>query len=501
MGCSTCGTVTNGKVGGCGSGGGCSTGGCNRLNVYDWFADLPISFSEKVFNVVEISFKYGARKGYFRNANYLELMKGDLVVVDTGTGFDIGEVSLKGELVKLQLKKNNIKDRSDTIKNIIRKANPKDRAKLAELRALENEYMVKARVIARELDLNMKMGDVEMQGDGTKATFYYTAEDRVDFRELVKRYAKDFKVKIEMRQIGARQEAGRIGGIGSCGRELCCSTWLTDFKTVNTTMARYQQLSINTDKLSGQCGRLKCCLNYELDSYLDALKDFPKEINELHTKDASARLIKTEILTKTLWFKFPGSERIFKLHVREAVEIQEMNKKGIRPESLGDYAAPEKVKEEHEYEELVGHVTLNTLEKKKGNKSKKGRGKGNNMGGEGNQNAAPRGGGNQPQNRGGQGNRPKGDNRPAQAGSPAPNKSQGAPATAKPNQPNQPKAPQQGSGNRQQGTGGQQGNRQQGGNRPNTTSPNNNQPSPNNQPNPPQQNKGNHTPRRDNRGK
>jgi cell fate regulator YaaT (PSP1 superfamily) len=498
MGCSTCGTVTNGKVGGCGSGGGCSTGGCNRLNVYDWFADLPISFSEKVFNVVEISFKYGARKGYFRNANYLELMKGDLVVVDTGTGFDIGEVSLKGELVKLQLKKNNIKDRSDTIKNIIRKANPKDRAKLAELRALENEYMVKARVIARELDLNMKMGDVEMQGDGTKATFYYTAEDRVDFRELVKRYAKDFKVKIEMRQIGARQEAGRIGGIGSCGRELCCSTWLTDFKTVNTTMARYQQLSINTDKLSGQCGRLKCCLNYELDSYLDALKDFPKEINELHTKDASARLIKTEILTKTLWFKFPGSERIFKLHVREAVEIQEMNKKGIRPESLGDYAAPEKVKEEHEYEELVGHVTLNTLEKKKGNKSKKGRGKGNNMGGEGNQNAAPRGGGNQPQNRGGQGNRPKGDNRPA------PNKSQGAPGTAKPNQPNQPnqpKAPQQGSGNRQQGTGGQQGNRQQGGNRPNTASPNNNQPPPNNQPNPPQQNKGNHTPRRDNRGK
>ena len=497
MGCSTCGTVTNGKVGGCGSGGGCSTGGCNRLNVYDWFADLPISFSEKVFNVVEISFKYGARKGYFRNANYLELMKGDLVVVDTGTGFDIGEVSLKGELVKLQLKKNNIKDRSDTIKNILRKANPKDREKLAELRALENEYMVKARVISRELDLNMKLGDVEMQGDGTKATFFYTAEDRVDFRELVRRYAKDFKVKIEMRQIGARQEAGRIGGIGSCGRELCCSTWLTDFKTVNTTMARYQQLSINTDKLSGQCGRLKCCLNYELDSYLDALKDFPKEINELHTKDATAKLIKTEILTKTLWFKFPGSERIFKLHVKEAVEIQKMNKNGVRPESLGEYAAPEKVKEEHQYEELVGHVTLNTLEKKQGNRSKNNRNKGNNRGGaEGGQANA--------------GNRNQGPNN-RQGG---PNRNQNNPpkdAAAKPaNQPQQ--GNQQGAGqNRNQGNNAPNQGRQQGGNRPpqnrppQAPNPNQqagaNQAAPANQPPAPNQNKGNHTPRRDNRGK
>ena len=494
MGCSTCGTVTNGKVGGCGSGGGCSTGGCNRLNVYDWFADLPISFSEKVFNVVEISFKYGARKGYFRNANYLELMKGDLVVVDTGTGFDIGEVSLKGELVKLQLKKNNIKDRSDTIKNILRKANPKDREKLAELRALENEYMVKARVISRELDLNMKLGDVEMQGDGTKATFFYTAEDRVDFRELVRRYAKDFKVKIEMRQIGARQEAGRIGGIGSCGRELCCSTWLTDFKTVNTTMARYQQLSINTDKLSGQCGRLKCCLNYELDSYLDALKDFPKEINELHTKDATAKLIKTEILTKTLWFKFPGSERIFKLHVKEAVEIQKMNKNGIRPESLGEYAAPEKVKEEHQYEELVGHVTLNTLEKKQGNRSKNNRNKGNNRGGaEGGQANA--------------GNRNQGPNN-RQGG---PNRNQNNPpkdAAAKPaNQPQQ--GNQKGAGqNRNQGNNAPNQGRQQGGNRPPQNRPPQ-APNPNqqaganqaNQPPAPNQNKGNHTPRRDNRGK
>ena len=202
------------------------------------------------------------------------------------------------------MKKNNIKDRADTIKNIVRKANPKDRLKLAEVRATENEMMVVARVVSRELGLNMKLGDVEVQGDGTKATFFYTAEDRVDFRELVKRYAKDFKLKIEMRQIGARQEAGRIGGIGSCGRELCCSTWLTDFKTVNTNTARYQNISINTDKLSGQCGRLKCCLNYELDSYLDALKDFPKEIYKLETTDAVAKLIKTEILTKTKFIEY-----------------------------------------------------------------------------------------------------------------------------------------------------------------------------------------------------
>jgi hypothetical protein len=367
--------------------------------------------------------------------------------------------------------------------------------------------MVKARVISRELDLNMKLGDVEMQGDGTKATFFYTAEDRVDFRELVRRYAKDFKVKIEMRQIGARQEAGRIGGIGSCGRELCCSTWLTDFKTVNTTMARYQQLSINTHKLSGKSGRLKCCLNYELDSYLDALKDFPKEINELHTKDATAKLIKTEILTKTLWFKFPGSERIFKLHVKEAVEIQKMNKNGVRPESLGEYAAPEKVKEEHQYEELVGHVTLNTLEKKQGNRSKNNRNKGNNRGGaEGGQANA--------------GNRNQGPNN-RQGG---PNRNQNNPpkdAAAKPaNQPQQ--GNQKGAGqNRNQGNApkgdGNKGNnapnqgRQQGGNRPpqnrppQAPNPNQqagaNQAAPANQPPAPNQNKGNHTPRRDNRGK
>ena len=369
MGCASCGVVTNGKTEGCGSGGGCSTGGCNRMNVYDWFADMPITFSDKVFNVVEISFKNGARKGYFRNVNYLELMKGDLVVVEAAQGLDIGEVSLKGELVKLQLKKNNIKDRADTIKNIVRKANPKDRLKLAEVRAMENEMMVTARVISRELKLNMKLGDVEVQGDGTKATFFYTAEDRVDFRELVKRYAKDFKLKIEMRQIGARQEAGRIGGIGSCGRELCCSTWLTDFKTVNTNTARYQNISINTDKLSGQCGRLKCCLNYELDSYLDALKDFPKDIVRLETKDAVAKLIKTEILTKTLWFKFDGVDRIYKLSTEDAVSIFKDNKKGIKPESLGDYAAPEIVKEDSKYEELVGHVSLESLESK--NKKKK----------------------------------------------------------------------------------------------------------------------------------
>ena len=435
MGCASCGVVTNGKPSGCGSGGGCSTGGCNRMNVFDWFADMPISFSDKVFNVVEVSFKNGARKGYFRNVNYLDLMKGDLVVVEAAQGLDIGEVSLKGELVKLQLKKNNLKDRADTIKNIVRKANPKDKLKLAEVRATENEMMVTARVISRELKLNMKLGDVEVQGDGTKATFFYTAEDRVDFRELVKRYAKDFKLKIEMRQIGARQEAGRIGGIGSCGRELCCSTWLTDFKTVNTNTARYQNISINTDKLSGQCGRLKCCLNYELDTYLDALKDYPKEITRLETRDAVAKLIKTEILTKTMWFKFEGSDRIYKLSAADALDIYNGNKKGIKPESLGEFTAPEVIKEESKYEELVGHISLATLEtkdkKKKKSKNKKPANAGNR--GPAPANNAPANNGPKPKTNVPQGQQqaaPK--NTPANGGRPNTNK----PATNRPPRPN-----------------------------------------------------------------
>lgn len=395
MGCASCGTVTNGKPSGCGSKGGCSTGSCNRMNVYDWFADIPISFNERAFDVVEVSFKNGARKGYFRNNQYLELEKGEMVIVEAAQGYDIGEVSLQGELVKLQMKKKGIKDRSDTVRTLLRKATDKDIETLKQLRATEYEVMIKARVMSRELKLDMKLGDVEMQGDGSKATFFYTADDRVDFRELVRRYAKEFRVKIEMRQIGARQEAGRIGGIGSCGRELCCSTWLSDFKTVNTTAARYQNLSINTDKLSGQCGRLKCCLNYELDTYIDAMNNFPKEINRLETADGMARLIKSEILTRVMWFKYEEGNKVFKLKVEDARDIWKMNKEGKKPESLNDFVKDEPAEEENKYEELVGHVSLSSLESKDKKRRNKGRNQRRQGGG---QQQKPQGG--NPENKG-----------------------------------------------------------------------------------------------------
>ncbi len=280
MGCSV-GTATgNGIVSGCqSSGGSCASGGCNRMNVMDWFADMPISFNEQ-FNIVEVGFKHNSRKGFYRNTGALNLQRGQMVVVEAAQGYDVGEVTLQGELVKLQMKKRKVTERDDTIRNILRVADENDAKTITEIRAKENETMVRARAVSRSMNLEMKIGDVEFQGDNKKVTIYYTADDRVDFRELVKVYAREFKVKIEMRQIGARQEAGRIGGIGTCGRELCCSTWLNDFKSVTTQNVRYQNLAINTDKLSGQCGRLKCCLNYELDTYNDALRKFPQARRE-----------------------------------------------------------------------------------------------------------------------------------------------------------------------------------------------------------------------------
>ena len=283
MGCSTCTTAKDGVVAGCQTKGGCSSGGCNRMNVMDWFADMPISFNEN-FSIIEVSFKKGSRKGFYRNNSNFDLRKGQLVVVEAAQGYDVGEVSLQGELVKLQMKKRKVTERDDTIRNILRTANEPDVNALLDARNKEKDTLVRARAMARTMKLEMKIGDIEFQGDNKKVTIFYTADGRVDFRELVKIYARDFKVKIEMRQIGARQEAGRVGGIGTCGRELCCSTWLTDFKSVTTQAARYQNLAINSDKLSGQCGRLKCCLNYELDSYNDSLKNFPKNADKIETE-------------------------------------------------------------------------------------------------------------------------------------------------------------------------------------------------------------------------
>ncbi|MFN8285405.1 MAG: regulatory iron-sulfur-containing complex subunit RicT [Chitinophagales bacterium] len=387
MGCSVCTTPKDGIVAGCQTKGGCSSGGCSRMNVFDWFADMPISFNES-FNIVEISFKKGARKGFYRNTANISMVKGQLVVVEAAQGFDVGEVSLQGELVKAQMKKRRISERDDTIRNVMRIASEQDIKILEEIRARENETLVRARAVARSMKLEMKIGDIEFQGDGKKVTIYYTADDRVDFRELVKVYARDFKVKIEMRQIGARQEAARIGGIGSCGRELCCSTWLSEFKSVNTQSVRYQNLAINTEKLSGQCGRLKCCLNYELDTYNDALRAFPRQADKLETEEGIAWLKKTEILKQLMIYEYEHARGNFiKLEIEDVKEVLWMNKGGKKPKNLTDFAVIEEAAiDESKHEDLVGQVTLATLEEKDRKKRRNHRG-GKNRGGGGGSNS------------------------------------------------------------------------------------------------------------------
>jgi cell fate regulator YaaT (PSP1 superfamily) len=340
--CSSGGGCSTSKVGGCGSKGGCSSGGCTRLNVFDWLADVDMPSDFRGFDCVEIRFK-GGRKEFFRNDKNLPLVTGDAVVVEaTGSGWHLGHVSLKGELVRLQMRKKKVPTDSRDIKAILRVATPDDEERWQAVRDLENGTMFRARAVVDELRLKMKLSDVEYQADRTRALFYYSAEDRVDFRELIRRLADEFRVRVEMRQISLRQEAGRIGGIGVCGRELCCSTWLTDFKAVSTTAARYQNLSLNPQKLAGQCGRLKCCLNYELDAYLDALKDIPQVQRPLQVANGEAFLQKTDIFRKRMWFAFKGDNNWVMLSTERVREVLELNKKGERPETL---AAP-RVQEE-----------------------------------------------------------------------------------------------------------------------------------------------------------
>lgn len=351
---------------GCNSGS-CSTGSCNKLNVYDWFSNIPIAGNTST--LVEVSFKNGSRKGFYRNDQRIDLYKGDYIIVDAAQGQDIGEVVAQGEIVKLQMKRKKVEDKPENIRKILRKASDEDIENIKSLREKEKNALVQARVISRNLKLDMKVGDVEFQGDGKKATFYYTAEDRVDFRELVKQYAKEFKVKIEMRQIGARQEAGKIGGIGSCGRELCCSSWLTDFSSVSTQAARYQNLSINTDKLSGQCGRLKCCLNYELDTYMDALKYIPKKVDRLQTLEGKAMLIKTDIFKKELTYFVDDVKKHYTIAAEDVQKVQNMNKTGKTPKSLANFSIKKEEEEEVDiYDDLVGKVTLETIQGRSKNK-------------------------------------------------------------------------------------------------------------------------------------
>jgi cell fate regulator YaaT (PSP1 superfamily) len=331
--------------------------------------DMPVNY--KPFSIVEIKFK-GSRKEFYLNNDNIYIENGDLVVVEAATGgYDIGHVSITGELVRMQMTKRRVKE-EDVLKKIYRRATPADVDKWKAAKDMEWETMHSARKLALSLNLSMKLSDVDYQADKTKATFYYTAEGRVDFRELIKKMAESFRIRIEMRQIGMRQEASRLGGIGSCGRELCCSTWLTDFKTVSTSAARYQNLSLNTLKLAGQCGKLKCCLNYELDTYMDALKHIPDNVNYLKTLKGDARLQKTDIFKKQMWFSYPREESWIPVPIARVKEIQQMNKDGVLPDDLGVFLETEvEAVKVLDYENVVGQDSLTRLDERNRNKNKK----------------------------------------------------------------------------------------------------------------------------------
>jgi len=325
-GCSTCST-SSGGTGGCQSNGTCGTSDCNKMNSFDWLSHMGIPEIDN-FDIVEVKFK-GGRKEYYRNVDFLLLNTGDPVVIGVPSGYHIGHVSLQGELVRLQMQKRKVRD-DDNILKIYRIANQKDMERWGDAQNREIPGLYRCRQIIDELSLKMKMSDIEFQADNSKATFYYSAEDRVDFRDLIKLLAGEFKVRVEMKQISLRQEAGRLGGIGVCGRELCCSTWLVDFKNVSTSAARYQNLSLNPGKLSGQCGRLKCCLNYELDTYMDAIKDIPSVDRALMTESGMAKLQKTDIFRKLMWFSYNNENDWHTISCERVKEIQELNEKGIK---------------------------------------------------------------------------------------------------------------------------------------------------------------------------
>ncbi|HEU4719640.1 MAG TPA: regulatory iron-sulfur-containing complex subunit RicT [Bacteroidia bacterium] len=377
MGCSGCssgrgcGTVVNGVPAGCRSNGSCGIGGCNKLNVFDWLANMELPSGQAPFDVVEVRFK-NSRKEFFRNVNNLPLVTGEVIAVEGSPGHDIGTVSLTGELVKTQMARRGVKIDDQAIRKVYRKAKENDVEKWKEAQALEQSTMMKSREIAQRLGLQMKISDVEFQGDKTKAIFYYTAEERVDFRELIKILAEQFRIRIEMRQIGARQEAARLGGIGSCGRELCCSTWLSDFRSVTTSAARYQQLSLNPLKLAGQCGKLKCCLNYELDSYLDAIRDFP-ETADIETSRGRARHQKTDIFRGIMWYSFADEpDQFIPLSTDRVKEIIKLNKEGVKPEDIGAVKdKKEAVEKAPDFENVVGQDSLTRFDKSKKKKRRK----------------------------------------------------------------------------------------------------------------------------------
>jgi cell fate regulator YaaT (PSP1 superfamily) len=377
MGCNNCSSGSGGVPAGCQSNGHCASGGCGKMGVFNWLENMQLPSGQKPFDGVEVRFKNG-RKQIFKSGGQANLYIGDVVVVESSHGFDVGVVTLTGELVKTQLSRKNINFDSQETKKIYRKAKEEDIEKWKEARDMEEKTMHRARTLALAHNLQMKISDVEYQGDKTKATFFYTADERVDFRELIKKMAEEFKIRIEMRQIGARQEAGRLGGIGSCGRELCCSTWLNDFRTVSTSAARYQQLSLNPQKLAGQCGKLKCCLNYELDMYIEAYKNLPETNIRLQTKKGFAVHQKTDIFKKQIWYSYLGEAA--GPHVplsNERVKfIIEQNKQGIFPDDLEEVfkeaAIPVK---KIDYENVVGQDSISRFDDQKKKHNNKNRNK------------------------------------------------------------------------------------------------------------------------------
>lgn len=371
MGCSSCSTDKGGQPRGCKNNGTCGTDGCNKLTVFDWLSNMSLPNGEKPFDCVEVRFK-NSRKEFFRNDGNLSLSIGDIIATQAQSGHDVGMVTLTGELVRVQMKRKKVDFKDKELPKIYRKASQKDIDIWQKCRDREEEIKKRAREIAIILNLQMKISDVEFQGDGSKATFYYTAEERINFHQLIKDMAKAFSIRIEMRQIGYRQEAQRLGGIGSCGRELCCSTWLTDFRSVSTSAARYQQLSLNPQKLAGQCGKLKCCLNYELDVYLEALKDFPSQDSKLLTEKGVAFCQKVDIFKGMLWFSYKDDPANWHTLTKEQVlEILEMNKKKVKVPSLESYAVVNSVEvKELVFENVVGQDSLTRFDRPKQKKNR-----------------------------------------------------------------------------------------------------------------------------------
>ena len=357
---------------------GCHRNSSQKLSSFDWMCDLPETIKETDF--VEVQFK-NTRKGYFLNSTKIPLEKGDMVAVESSPGHDIGEVALVGRLVTLQMKKYNVQPDKMEVRRVYRKAKESDLEKFQEAKKKEQSTMIRARQIAESLKLNMKIGDVEFQGDGNKAIFYYIADERVDFRQLIKVFAETFRVRIEMKQIGARQEAGRIGGIGPCGRELCCSGWMTNFNSVSTNAARLQDISLNPQKLAGQCAKLKCCMNFELDTYVDALKIFPSKEVQLETMDNTFYTFKTDVFKGLVSYSTSPNfgANVVTITAQRAKEIIAMNKKGLKPDLLDDHSNDEAKPIVIDYESGVGQDSLTRFDSSKKRSSGKSNNRRNNQ--------------------------------------------------------------------------------------------------------------------------